>query len=178
MIEDIPTLQNMVKKRDTIITEQKLTIAELEGSQQERDDPKFIDYEELVIQLKGANGETARLEEELDVLRKTHDTCLADRDSFAAEFKECQKILIQEQADRSEIEDKLTAFTPDGTIGQVKREGDLEIINKAHEQIKDFDQINLKRLEQIKILEEKLALCDKAYQTARAKLGQINKLSI
>lgn len=85
-------------------------------------------------------------EDKYNTLVKTHDTCLADRDSFAADLKECQKILTKEQEDRSEIEDKLA------------------------------DVPKLVTDEQYKVLEDKLSLCDGYYKMAATKLLAIGEI--
>ena len=157
MINDVSTLQSMVKKRDEIIKgyrEQLDNIEEPTGAD--------IDYEELVIQLKAANGEIARLEEQLDTLRKTHDTCLEDKNTLYDEVKDLQKELKDATDDKNELEDKL-ADTAEPAL--------------LHERLKEsyekFDSL----VKEKELIEEKLALCDKYYNKAQKKLFKINDLS-
>ena len=161
MINDIPTLQSMVKKRDEIIAKMKEDLerqpVEIDALETMTDNAKAaaIDYEELCIQLKAANGEIARLEEQLDTLRKTHDTCLEDKNTLYDEVKDLQKELKDATDDKNELEDKLDILP-------------IPPYNKEME-----EQYQSK----IKLLEEKLALCDKYYNKAQKKLFKINDLS-
>lgn len=148
MIEDIPTLQTMVKKRDAIIAEMK-----------EQQTPADIDYEELVIQLKAANGEITRLEEENIQLRKEVEASIGDLevDQLTTTIADLQKQLDQQTADRNELEDKL----------------DILPIPPYD---KEFEERYQKQADKIKLLEEKLALCDSYYKESQLKLKTIREV--
>ena len=147
MIEDIPTLQNMVKKRDAIIAEMK-----------EQQTPADIDYEELVIQLKAANGEITRLEEENIQLRKEVEASIGDLevDQLTTTIADLQKQLDQECDNNAELEDKL----------------DILPIPPYD---KEFEERYQKQADKIKLLEEKLKTCDGYYKNLLANTQEVKK---
>ena len=148
MIEDIPTLQNMVKKRDEIIKslQEKLDSLRNQGA--------TGDYEELCIQLKAATGEITRLEglhqgcrEALGQQREGNDKWEVICKDLQEELLKTQKQLDQECDSNVKLEDKLKEASEGITIKAVPD----------------------KREEQIKLLEEKLAVCDAWYKELGTK---------
>ena len=79
-----------------------------------------------------------------------------ERDELAETVAKLQKQLDQECDTNAELEDKLAELPVSGTIGLVDREGDKEILIK-----------------EVKLLKEKLALCDSYYKEQQKKFDQI-----
>ena len=139
---DIPTLQNMLKKRDEKIADLEL-LGENEGDYtallQEYDNLKN-DYQELVLLCKSKDGDIARLEGELNALTK--------------ELNHTQEQLDKECDLNVELEDKIKEL-------EGQKAGELT------EQDKN----------ELKLLQEKLALCDKYYKKESAQLRQFLELA-
>jgi len=150
MIEDISTLQHMVRKRDDII-------ATLQERLDARESGEQIDYEELVLQLKAATGEITRLEEELANETHTRKQIGNEYDNLVTEFNKLEQQLDQECDTNAELEDKISDI--DGTIGQITREGDIEILLRKNQ-----------------VLEEKLAICDEYYNNEVRRVKGISEL--
>ena len=158
-VTDVGQLQNMVKKRDEIIAElverAKLhTMKDLEliAIKDQDADAISIDYEELVHQLKAATGEITRLEGELTDC-KTFNSELIEKNkaevaAFGLTIAKLESQLDQECNSNAELEDKM------GNLANFKSNKDET---------------------QIRVLEEKLAMCDGAYKKQAELIAEIAK---
>ena len=177
MINDVATLQSMVKKRDAII-------ADLTERVNKDTDGANIDYEELVIQLKAANGEIARLEEELQI-------CISHNNDKFEEVDTLKKQLSDATDDKNELEDKLSVEDAKASLKALKEgkgvfmgksaedyENEIKILQADLAAAKEMAKGSfIDKNEQIKLLEEKLAMCDKAYKEKLGILSTINEIS-
>ena len=154
-ITDVGQLQNMVKKRDSIIVELKGELKPVTA--------ESIDYEEVCIQLKAATYEITRLEEELLICQGARDHWEVIAKKSGDDAIELSKQLDQQTADRNEMEDKLHK-----TEDVVLIENELKIGGQT---------LIKKHLDTISILEEKLATCDEHYKLLRSKLDNVNYIS-
>lgn len=142
-ITDVGQLQNMVKKRDSIIVELKGELKPVTA--------ESIDYEEVCIQLKAATYEITRLEEELLI-------CQGARDHWEVIAKKSgdDAIELSKQLDQQTAEEAKKGL-------EALKAGDLTIVGKTQT---DYEN-------EIKLLEEKLALCDKFYKVVQKDLKDI-----
>ena len=140
-----------------------------------------IDYEELCIQLKAATGEITRLE---DKLTKTEDFLL-NKDTLHKEGQErnadLRKQLDQEVANANKIidlsdENEMLKIKLNQRLAPSQLEEQLEIkIERLEADLEVASFID--KNEQIKLLEEKLALCDEFYKTLQGRFMAIKVIT-
>jgi len=173
---DIPTLQSMVKKRDSIIAELRMvpTIAvgdTLQTELEKEHEALKADYESCCVQLKARDGDNSRLHEELGIYKRDYEQLKKLYDANVQQ-------LDQESDSNAKLEDQL-ANTPPGWSATISEEyekkitfleDDLEAAKKMAE------GAFIDKNEEIKLLQEKLVLCDKFYKADHKKLEEIAKI--
>lgn len=187
---DIPTLQSMVRKRNSIIAEMKSISADIIPAEtsllmQDHDDLK-ADYHHCCVQLKARDGEIKRINEVLDARCKEYD-------ELAKLYDANVKQLDQESDSNASLEDQITAVEAKAGLEAMKKDKGYFIGKTAEDyenEIKELEDkikasavmipitdssLEAKDLE-IKLLQEKLALCDEWYRKNQGKLRAIQEI--
>lgn len=182
---DITSLQSMVRKRDSIIAEIRAasSISVSVNTKALLDDHATLkaDYESCCEQLKARDGDVKRLEDRKKKLAETNSLLLG-----SDEASHLKMMLLQRQTEYDELnklyQENVKQLDQESD-SNVELEDDITILKKA---IKDrtiksediiMEVVPDKRDEEIKLLQEKLALCDEWYKVLESEMNEVKEIS-